>query len=229
MRWVARLVGSSIGMKALMALTGVILVGFLVGHMIGNWQIFAGQDTLNAYGAFLHARPGALWAVRIGLLGTLLIHIGTSVRLTRLNKAARPIGYRVNKAPKSTLASRHMMLSGSAVFAFLVYHLLHFTVRVTDPVFNVLTDAQGRHDVYSMVVLSFRNNAVALTYVIAMVLLGFHLSHAISSMFQSMGLHGQSRLVERIGPIVATILVVGNIVMPLAVQFSFINLPPGAP
>ena len=124
-----------------------------------------------------------------------------------------------------------MMLSGVTLVAFLIYHLLHFTLRTTDPVFKVLLDDQGRHDVYSMVVLGFQDNTVAIAYVLAMVVVGYHLSHSISSMFQSLGLNGKRTkvFVERLGPIVATLFVAGNVVMPLAIQLGYVTLPMGAP
>jgi succinate dehydrogenase / fumarate reductase cytochrome b subunit len=233
MRWLIGFLTSSIGAKVLMALTGAILVGFVVGHMVGNLQVFAGQDTLNDYAEFLHSKPLALWLVRLGLLGSFVLHVFFSARLTLLNKAARPVPY-ANATPlKSTFTSRNMFVTGALVLSFLVYHLLHFTLQATGEGFDALVQDLGggmtRPDVYSMVVLGFQNVWVSLAYIVAMVFLGLHLSHAISSAFQSLGLNTPRffGITDKLGPIVAVIVVAGNLTMPLSILFGWVQLPGG--
>ncbi|MBI5507664.1 MAG: succinate dehydrogenase cytochrome b subunit [Deltaproteobacteria bacterium] len=229
MRWLVNLALSSIGAKVVMALTGLVLVAFLVGHMVGNLQVLGGQEPLNAYAAFLHSKPALLWVVRSGLILAAVLHIVSSVRLTWLNNAARPVAYAVKRPILSSFASRNMLVTGLVVFAFLVYHLLQFTWRLTNPAFSQLHDAQGRLDVYSMVVLSFSERLIAGAYVVALLLLGLHLWHAIGSTFQSLGLTTPKyrRLIDAVSLLVCAVLVVGNVSMPVAILMGLVQLPAG--
>ncbi len=229
MRWLWNLTISSIGAKVLMALTGVVLVGFVFGHMIGNLQVFVGQETLNNYAVFLHSKPALLWVVRVGLLSCFVVHVIFSARLTLLNQAARPVAYQARKPLRSTFASRNMFVTGFVVLAFLLFHLAHFTWRITHPQYSELTDAAGRFDVYSMVILSFRDPIIAGSYIVAMILLGLHLSHAVSSIFQSLGLNTPLwfALTDKVGPVIAVIVVLGNLSMPIAILAGWVSLPPG--
>lgn len=229
MAWVVKFAKSSIGAKALMAVTGLVLFGFVLVHMLGNLQLYLGPDHYNAYASFLKSQPEILWSARTVLLGSVLLHIVSGVRLNLLNRAARPEAYAQKVFTKATLTSRTMVLSGLVVLAFIIYHLLHFTVGLTDPTHYELMDPKGRHDVYAMVILGFQNVYVSLSYIVAMLLLGMHLNHGASSMFQSLGLNGPrySSLTERIGPVFATIIVLGNISMPLAVLLGHLTLPAG--
>jgi succinate dehydrogenase / fumarate reductase, cytochrome b subunit len=224
MNWLVRVALSSIGAKVVMALTGVVLVGFLAGHMIGNMQVFGGQDPLNAYAAFLHSKPALVWAVRSVVILSALLHIFSSLRLSWLNNAARPQAYKVKRPIVSTLSSRNMLISGLVILAFVVYHLLQLTWRVTNPVYNQLVDPQGRPDVFSMVILSFRNPLIAGAYIVALVLLGLHLWHAIASMFQSLGLTAPKyeALINGVGLTVAAIIVIGNVTMPVAILLGWV-------
>ncbi len=124
---------SSIGKKWLVALTGLVLVGYLVGHLVGNLQIFLAPEKINAYAAFLHSMPGMLWVVRAFLILCLVLHVVTTIKLVKENRAARPDRYAVVKRVQSTWASRTMILSGLIVLAFIVFHILHFTTRSIDP------------------------------------------------------------------------------------------------
>ena len=229
MAWVVKFAKSSIGAKALMAVTGLVLFGFVLVHMLGNLQVYIGQEEYNAYAAFLKGKPEILWGARSVLIASVLLHIVSGVRLNLLNSAARPVAYTKKIFTKATFTSRSMVLSGLVVLAFVIYHLLHFTLGVTDPSHYHLHDAQGRHDVYSMFIYGFKNVYVAVWYMISMVLLGMHLNHGASSLFQSLGLNGPrySSLIERIGPVFATIIVIGNISMPLAVLMGWLTLPAG--
>ncbi len=220
---------SSISAKLLMALTGTGLLIFVAAHMLGNLQIYLGQDKLNAYAKFLKGMPLLLWSARAGLIATFGLHLGLAVYLRRQNRRARPQGYVVDDPVETSLASRTMLTSGLVIFAFLVYHLLHFTLGVTNPATHSLTDAAGRHDVYSMVVLSFRNIYVSGAYIIAMLFLGLHLSHATSSIFQTFGLTGNASRgwYQKLGWAVAAILMIGNISIPVAVLTGMLGLPEG--
>jgi succinate dehydrogenase / fumarate reductase cytochrome b subunit len=229
MRWLWSFFTSSIGAKVIMALTGSVLVLFILGHMVGNLQVFIGQDALNTYAHFLQSKQGMLWVVRGTLLAFLILHVWSSARLTLDNRAARPVSYQSLKPIRSTFTSRNMFVTGFMVLAFLTYHLLHFTVKVTNPEYGTLVDSAGRPDVYGMVVLGFSQPLIAGTYIVAMVLLGLHLSHAISSTFQSLGINTPKWfwLTDKLGPVVAVIVVVGNLTMPVAALAGRLPLPGG--
>ena len=220
---------SSISAKTAMAVSGLGLVLFVIAHMVGNLQIFLGQETLNAYAYKLKSMPALLWTARIGLLATFVVHLGLAVYLRKLNKAARPQPYAYRDPVEASFASRTMLLSGLVIFAFVIYHLLHFTLGVTDSRLLALTDANGHHDVYSMVVMSFQHPLVSLAYAVAMVFLGLHLSHAISSMIQTAGwVRAQTRpWVDRIATVIASLLVIGNISIPASILLGFVGLPTG--
>ncbi len=171
----------------LMAVSGGALVAFIIGHLLGNLKIFLGPESLNSYSAFLKNLGEILWVARIGLLVMVAIHIWTAVSLTLENRAARPQGYAHKDYIEASYASRTMHVSGIILFAYIVYHLMHFTFLTVHPEFGHFTDAQGRHDVYRMVVSSFQQPSIAAMYIIANLLLGQHLSHGLYSMFQSLG------------------------------------------
>ncbi len=213
-----------------MAVTGAGLVGFIVAHMLGNLQIYLGQEALNAYAYKLKSMPALLWAARSSLIVLFAVHLGLAFYLRKLNKVARPRGYAFADPVEASVASRTMLLSGLVIFAFLIYHLLHFTLGVTNPDTHHLVDANGHHDVYSMVVLSFQNVFVSGAYIVAMLFLGLHLSHAISSMAQTLGfVSGESRVwIERIGFVTAGVLMLGNISIPISVLLGLVGLPEGA-
>ena len=220
---------SSVTAKTIMGISGLGLVGFVIAHMLGNLQIYLGQDVLNAYAYKLKSMPVVLWIFRGGLIGMFTAHLGLASYLRMLNKSARPQGYVAQDPVEASLASRTMLLSGLVIFAFLIYHLLHFTLGVTNPSSFSLVDSEGHHDVYSMVVLSFQNVFVSGAYIVAMVFLGLHLSHAIPSMLQTLGLvSGNSRVwVKRAGMTLAGILMLGNISIPVAILLGAIGLPEG--
>src|ERR1044071_10251200 len=161
------------------------LFNFVVGHMLGNLQIFVGPESINRYGAFLQGLGELLWVARISLIVLVLLHIWSAVKLSAENKAARPIGYGNYHPTGSSYASRTMLMSGLIIAAFIVYHLLHFTVQIqgingTGQDFRLLEDAKHRHDVYGMMVLGFKQPIVSLFYIVGMILLSLHLSHGVS-------------------------------------------------
>ncbi|MEO8662285.1 MAG: succinate dehydrogenase cytochrome b subunit [Bryobacteraceae bacterium] len=182
---------TTIGKKIIVAVTGIILFGFVAGHMLGNLQVFMGQEAMNAYGALLHAEPAILWVVRLVLLAAVGLHILMSVQLALASREARPVGYQKWTSVKSSYASRTMIWSGPIIGAFLVYHLLQFTVGVTGLDKFRTTELHG-HTIplpYDNVVAGFQNPIVCVAYIIAMALLMFHLQHGIWSMFQTLGVN----------------------------------------
>ena len=226
MTWLRTYLESSVGAKHIMAITGLGLALFVLVHMLGNLQIFLGRDAINSYADSLQANQALVWTARMGLLGMVVVHIGAALRLTALNKAARPVKYQVFKPSATPFYSRVMPMSGLILFAFIVYHLLHFTTGTimaeSHDSWEVIDKASGvaRHDVYTMVVLGFQNVAVALSYIVAMALLCMHLAHGVSSFFQSLGLnHPKYRgFIDKVGPVYALIIFVGNCSMPIAVM-----------
>ena len=229
MDWLLRGLRSSIGAKFLMALTGIALLLFVLAHMLGNLQVFRGADVFNGYAAGMQSLGPVLWIMRLGLLAVFALHIGCAVVLTKRNRAARPVPYKVQAPLASSYASRTMVMSGVIVLLFIVFHLLHLTVGVTHPEHHALRDAAGRPDVYSAFILGFRQPPVTLAYIVAMLVLGMHLSHGIASLFQSLGLNApRYRLLTLLmGRGIAALIVAGNILMPLACLLGWISLPDG--
>lgn len=221
------LITASVGKKILMAVTGFISFGYIVGHMAGNLQIFVGQDRLNAYAEALHSLGAMLWLIRGFLLLCFGTHIWMGLQLKLENMAARPIGYAKRDTVQATLSSRTMVWTGSIIGAFVVYHLLHFTVRNTDPRFVDLVDQLGRYDVYSMVILGFRNPLISIFYILAVGLLCFHLSHGFASMFQSIGWCNDNykKTLERLSVAISTLIFLGYISVPISVLLHIVKLP----
>lgn len=220
---------SSIGAKALIGVTGLGLSLFVIVHMLGNLQIYVGPEALNDYARKLKQMPMLLWTARLALLSLFLTHVSLALWLRQRNRAARPAQYVNSATVQASTASRTMIWSGLVILSFLVYHLLHFTLGLTHPEHHHLTDAQGRHDVYAMVVLGFQQPVVAIAYVVAMLLLAVHLSHGISSAFQSLGLNSPrgTATLRRASLIVALVVAAGNISIPVAVLLGLIRLPGG--
>jgi len=223
MSWVARTLKSSIGAKAVMAITGLMLVGFVVAHMAGNLLMFAGREAFNAYAEALQSLGALLWAARLGLLGAVALHIGSAVRLNRMNNQARPVKYRVIAPSVSSYATRTMKYSGYIMFAFIVYHLLHFTIGVTDA---SAYEFKQQGDVYSMVVVGFQQPIVSISYVVAMVLLSMHLSHGVSSVFQTLGFNHPkyNKLFSKVGPAIGAFVSLGFISIPAGVLLGIVAL-----
>ncbi|MFI5336143.1 MAG: succinate dehydrogenase cytochrome b subunit [Opitutales bacterium] len=182
---------SSIGKKFLMAVTGLVLFGFVTGHLIGNLQIFSPPEKINHYGHLLESLGIGLWLIRGFLLVCVVVHISVAIKLTLENLAARPQGYAASHTNRATLASRVMAPTGLVVLAFLVYHLLHFTVRLQHPEWGEhtyrLADGTMVRDVYTMVVQGFSSLPVSAGYIVAVGLLAYHLSHGLVSMVQTLG------------------------------------------
>jgi succinate dehydrogenase / fumarate reductase cytochrome b subunit len=217
---------SSVGKKMTVAITGIILILFVIGHLLGNLQIFLGPDWINSYSQHLRDLGPLLWLIRIFLLLTVIIHIYVTIELAIENRRARPDRYIDRQYVKATFASRHMVMSGLIVLAFIIYHLAHFTVRVTDPRFGLLkADPLNRYDVYSMMVYGFQNYLVSGFYVLGLFLLALHLSHGSSSFFQSLGLNDK-KLTPRLalgGRIFAWLMFTGYTSIPVAVLLGLIK------
>ena len=215
---------TSLGKKYVMAITGFALLVFVIGHMVGNLQVFLGPNQINAYGNFLQTTPELLWTARVGLLVMIILHLYSAFTLWAENKAARPIPYGQYDSVTASFASRTMIMSGLIVAAFIVYHLLHYTAQVkainlTGQDFEPLKDAQGRHDIYRMMMVGFSNVWVSAFYILGVGLLCTHLSHGASSMFQSVGWKAApySRWIDRAALVGSIVLFLGYASIPLAV------------
>lgn len=219
----SRFYASSIGKKILVALTGLMLVGFVLGHMIGNLLVFVGRDAINEYGHMLQTmlHGGGVWIARIGLLAAVVIHIVATIQLTKANRAARPEKYGQHKAQVCSSSSRTMIWSGLTILAFIVYHLLHFTVRIGNDYATYKTTLHGEtvHDVYRMVIAGFSWMPATVFYIIAMLLLNRHLSHGFSSLFQTLGIATDKSepLFKKLGSLFALLILVGNCSIPIAI------------
>jgi succinate dehydrogenase / fumarate reductase cytochrome b subunit len=202
--------------KVLMAVTGVVLILFVLAHMLGNTSFFAGPEGINAYAQHLKELWPLVWAERIGVGAALILHVWMGVTLTLENSRAKPAKYAMRKYQRAGLSSRTMIYTGLIVLAFLVYHLLHFTFGVTNPELYRLTDASGRHDVYAMGVESFRRLSVTAVYVVAMIALFSHLWHGAGSFFQTMGWSSDwtRSLSENGGRVFAFLLFLGFVSVP---------------
>ncbi len=227
MSWLVNLYRSTIGKKIIMAVTGLIGIGFVIFHMLGNLQVFIGQDKFDSYAAMLHGPLAeVVWAMRIVLVVAVLLHILMAWQLTRRAKAARPVDYKKRESQVSTLASRTMRWGGVLLVVFIVFHILHFTVGTIDPagVFHN-TDALGRHDIYGDVVASFRIWWVSLFYIVAMVFLGLHLFHGAWSSLRTLGVAQPSAhpMRRRIAAVVAIVVWLGFTLVPLGVIAGIVH------
>jgi succinate dehydrogenase / fumarate reductase cytochrome b subunit len=237
MTLVSSLLRASIGRKFLMAVTGVVLIAFVTGHLIGNLQIFGPPDQINGYAHFLQSLGPTLWAVRLVLLACVLIHIGIGVQLTLENWGVRPEKYEFSHTIQATLSSRTVRWTGVVVLAFLLYHLAQFTLGWAHADefksrheyamsadfhllgFPVVAKGQEVHDVYSMVYLGFSHPLVSLFYIIAVGLLSFHLAHGADSMFQSLGWRSEkwAGLLKKIVAFYCVLYFLGNLAIPGAI------------
>lgn len=208
----ARFYQTTIGKKIVMAVTGVLLFGFVVSHLLGNLQFYLGRETMNHYAVTLRSLPELLWPARAVLLLAVILHITASIQLTAVKNAARPIGYVKKSTVQASLASRTMMWSGPIVLVFLIFHLLHLTFGVVHPAY------QDVHP-YENMVVGFRVIPVAIFYVIAVSMLGLHLYHGVWSMFQTVGVNHPryTPLLRKFAAYASILLVLGFISIPIAV------------
>lgn len=225
MNLLTALFGTSIGKKVVMAITGVVLIGFVIGHLVGNMQIFAPPEKINHYAHLLESLGNGLWVIRGVLLLTLVLHIWVAVVLTLENRSARPGKYEVNSTIQASYASRTMRWSGFIVLAFLLFHLAHFTARVTHPGYNdlmaPLADGTMVRDVYTMMVLGFADPLITGFYILSIGLLSMHLSHGLSSLFQSLGLRTESwgGFLDKLALVFAWVYFLASASIPLYCMF----------
>lgn len=216
---------TTIGKKMLMAVTGAIGYGFVIGHMAGNLHIFGGREEFNMYAEGLRAfgapfvpHSGALWIARIVLLAAVIIHVWMAIDLTRKDTASRPVRYGKKGTVQATFASKTLRYGGTAIFFFIIYHLLHLTLGVAHSDFRA-------DDAYHNVVSGFSNPIVVLVYMIALVALGLHMYHGVWSMFQSLGLNSTrtNTLFRWLAVGSAIALFVGFAIIPLSVLTGFVG------
>lgn len=216
---------SSLGRKYVMAVTGVLLLLFVIGHLVGNLQVFLGAEVFNAYAAFLQGMGAILWVVRAGLLAVFGIHVLMAFQLRSVNRGARPVGYQRQATLQASAASLYMLETGLVILLFVIMHLLHFTFKTFHPEFSHMHDAAGRHDAYRMVIMGFQDPVYAWSYIACMVLVGMHLSHGISSAFHSLGFYNsvvQPRL-KQAGVIIGWGIAAGYISIPLSIQLGLVG------
>lgn len=216
---------SSIGKKVIIAITGLLLLGFLLAHLAGNLLIFRGPDALNAYAKKLRDLGPWLWVARIGLITAAIAHLGISILVTIENRRARQQRYAVYHSSKTTWAARTMMLSGALFLAYLVYHLLHFTFHVAHPALTRFTDGAGHPSVYAMVVMSFRRWPIVAAYVLGVGIVCVHLSHGIASGVQTLGLNNERtlRVVAHLARLLALAIFLGYVSIPAAVMCGVVG------
>ena len=221
MSLVSRNLNTSIGCKVIMSLTGLMLVGFLIAHLAGNLLIFAGAETLNLYSKSLRDYLPILWTLRLGLVFAAFLHVISAIKLTQINRAAKPRKYRVSTSLKASFASKYMGLSGSVVLFFILYHLAHLTFRLTHPEFKQL----GAYDAYGMLIRSFQSPVLTILYCFSIVLLMLHLNHGISSLFQTLGFNHTkyNKLLRGLGPALSILLAGGFLSIPLSIVFGFVK------
>jgi succinate dehydrogenase / fumarate reductase cytochrome b subunit len=217
---------SSLGRKFVMGASGAVLFLFVVGHLVGNLQFFLPPEAINRYAHFLQSLGELLWVVRLGMLALIVLHVWSAASLSIENRAARPQPYEGSRVPfGASLASRTMLGSGLIVGTFIVYHLLHYTVKFEGingssiPIGRLLDPATGHPDCYAMMVAGFSVVPVSLFYLVGVGLLCFHLSHGIGAMFQSLGLRNASYspLIAKASKVIALVLFLGYASIPISV------------
>ncbi len=217
---------SSVGRKIIMAVTGFVLVAFVCVHLLGNSSVFIGADAINAYAQKLHSLGPFVWVFRLVMLAAFAIHIFFGIQLTLENKAATPEKNVQIKRLKTGFGAETMIVSGLVMLAFVIYHLLHFTVRVTNPEIYVPLGDQGMVDVFVMMVQGFSSALPVIIYLIGLFFLFLHVSHGIQSLFQTLGLSNDKSLpfMGMVSKMVGVVLLVGYISIPMLVVFGLIKL-----
>jgi succinate dehydrogenase / fumarate reductase cytochrome b subunit len=239
LRWLSNFVSSTVGAKYLVAITGLLLTGFVLLHMLGNLQVFRGRDAMNSYAQSLKGLGPLLWLGRGLLLLFFLVHLFLALRLKKRSLDARPVAYQHHRFIEASWVSRHMALTGFVILGFVIFHLMHFTFgwidRVEDPTTGTtigylqLKDplyadpahpGQTRADVYHMFISGFRNVPISLVYIICQLLLGMHLLHGTYSMFQTLGWNSVrfDSLIGWFAYALTTAIVAANVFMPIAVM-----------
>jgi len=224
MKVITNIFRSSLGKKYIMAVSGLVMFLFVIGHLAGNLQFFLGAESINRYGHFLQTNLEIIWPARIGLLIALFLHVWAAIKLSAENRAARPVPYANWNPTVASYASRTMLMSGLIVFAFIVYHLLHYTlvvkqINLTGQDFATFEDPEKRHDIFKMMVVGFSNPWVSIFYVVGIALLCLHLSHGVSAMFQSLGWKGKvyGPCLDSGARLIAWLIFIGYVSIPISV------------
>lgn len=209
---------ATVGKKVVVAVSGLVLLVFVVGHLVGNLQIFLGAEALNDYAALLRRTPALLWPARVGLLAALVLHVIASAQLVMANRRARPAPYAVKRDIETTYAARTMAISGPLVLLYVIYHLAMLTFLVTGPGYS-------HTDVYRNVVQAFQSPTISAVYIAALLLLGLHLYHGLWSMLHTLGVSSPHyRWLRRgLAPVVAVVITAGYLSIPLAVLTGFVK------
>ena len=214
---------SSIGKKIIVAVTGAVLVAFLLGHLTGNLLMYMGAEAFNEYAEFLHnmLHGAGVWIARIVLLTCLVLHVVATICLVRANKEAKGQNYENPETSVASGSSRIMIWSGLTILAFVVFHILHYTVRVDSD----LAKLGDNGDAYGMVILGFQSFLVSLFYIISITLLCSHLSHGVASIFQTLGLRtrGNAKLIDCFAKGYTALIWVGFVSIPVAVLTGILN------
>ena len=224
MSWFASYVRSSIGAKHVMAVTGLLMFLFALVHMLGHLQMFGGPEMYNRYAHFLQELWEVKWPVRVGLLALLVVHAVTAIGLVAKNRAARPTRYARYRPVISSPVGRAMAWTGLLVFAFLAFHILHFTLGQVQPDYFHVMDPKDRWDAYAMYVHGFQNPAIYAVYLVGIALLAMHLGHGAASWLQSLGLRHPKYPTDRLGPALGVALFVGYMLPPTAVVVGALTL-----
>jgi succinate dehydrogenase / fumarate reductase cytochrome b subunit len=226
---------SNLFQKWLMAVTGLLLVGFLIGHLSGNLLVFMGPSHINEYAhglrTMLHGT--AIWIVRFGLLASFALHVTSAIKLSRRNRAARPQSYNTVEHRASSMASRSMLYSGLLLLTYALYHLAHFTWGVVHSEHYAKACAPTAEcsgadcipDVYSMIVASFQQPLISVAYVLAMIMVGLHLNHAIASAVQTLGVQNRRivPVIRAVGPLLGFLVALGFSSVPLAILAGIVK------
>jgi succinate dehydrogenase cytochrome b subunit len=216
----AGLLSLTVGLKHVMGLTGIILVGFVVVHFLGNALVWVGPDALNAYSRVLHASEELLWLARIVLIVSVIAHIGSALKLAAKNSSARPQRYKMKRDLATNYAARTMVWSGPILLGFILFHLAHLTLGVAPGTYE-----HSHTDVYSNVIRGFQIPWVTGLYVISMLALGNHLYHGTWSMFQSLGLNHSTYNAKlmRLALGITVFVTLGDIAIPLSVLLGIVS------
>ena len=228
MKVITNIFSSSLGKKYIMAVSGLVMFLFVIGHLAGNLQFFLGAESINRYGHFLQTNLELIWPARIFLLLMIGLHIWSAIKLSAENKAARPIPYADWNPTTASYASRTMLMSGIIIFVFIVYHLLHYTlviknINFTGQDFATFEDSQKRHDIFKMMVYGFHNPWVSIFYIVGIALLCLHLSHGVSAMFQSLGLKNKvyGPCLDTAARAISWLIFLGYVSIPISVLLGY--------
>jgi succinate dehydrogenase cytochrome b subunit len=224
--YLARFLQSNIGLKFLMAATGVVMFGYLIGHVTGNMLIFAGPAAINNYSKFLHDSTGLLWGTRLLLLVAILVHIWATLRFLKLRNDARPVAYAMKVPHGTTFAARTMYWSGPVIALFIVYHILHLTTGTVHPTFAKNVDPNTHVvDVYANLVEGFQRPLASGIYILAMLGIALHLSHGVWSMLQTIGVNRPNWecALRTVAVVLAVLICGGFIAVPAAVLLGFVK------